>query len=261
MGERTYISRRGKTIRWDEPYPNAPIPPEIQAQIDYENSNLLVDYVFGIGIGGDRQETVNDMIDTLPPDPEPGSRYIYTGTGEFHNHIIMYDYVEYPKGQDPIGTWLVTPPEVGMDTWVTAKGNKYHYNGSDWVVSVPPVPPDVMLKSVYDTDDDGIVDKSESIDDGEGNQASASDIVDAVAKRHERNYDEALRNGKLSVDPWGHTTILGELRIKVYVQELVPTLNDDEFMAIWVKPSKDRIQLIYQVSGTDTRGVELGKLK
>jgi len=46
-----------------------------------------------------------------------------------------------------------------------------------------------MLKSVYDTDDDGIVDKAESIDDGAGNSASAADIKDAVDKRHSLTYD------------------------------------------------------------------------
>jgi len=41
-----------------------------------------------------------------------------------------------------------------------------------------------MLKSTYDTDEDGIVDKAESIDDGVGNSATASEIKGAVDDSH-----------------------------------------------------------------------------
>jgi len=41
-----------------------------------------------------------------------------------------------------------------------------------------------MLKLTYDTDDDGIVDKAESLDDGAGNTASASNTKDAITKKH-----------------------------------------------------------------------------
>lgn len=42
-----------------------------------------------------------------------------------------------------------------------------------------------MLKSVYDVDEDDIVDKAATIDDGEGNSATAADVKDAVTKKHE----------------------------------------------------------------------------
>ena len=47
-----------------------------------------------------------------------------------------------------------------------------------------------MLKTVYDTDEDGIVDKAESVDDGV-NSATAANIEDAVTKRHANTLDHA----------------------------------------------------------------------
>jgi len=44
--------------------------------------------------------------------------------------------------------------------------------------------PGDMAKSVYDTDNDGIVDKAETIDDGAGNSANASDVKSAVDDSH-----------------------------------------------------------------------------
>lgn len=46
-----------------------------------------------------------------------------------------------------------------------------------------------MFKATYDTDDDGIVDSAEGIDDGVGNSATAAEIKDAVDKRHSLIYD------------------------------------------------------------------------
>ena len=75
--------------------------------------------------------------------------------------------------------------------------NKWQYtdNGTDFYdfgVSPGGAGSGDMLKSVYDTDEDGIVDKAESIDDGIGNSASASNIKDAVDKKHAQNTDTKL---------------------------------------------------------------------
>lgn len=132
MGRRTFISKRGKIISWEEPYSNAPIPPEIQNQIDYEGSNIFTNYLFNVGIGGDYQEAVLDIINTLPPDPTPGARYLYIGDGDLHNSIITFDYVEYPIGQAPIGHWVSIPSEIGMNVWVISKGTFYTYKDAVW---------------------------------------------------------------------------------------------------------------------------------
>lgn len=49
-----------------------------------------------------------------------------------------------------------------------------------------------MEKDTYDTDEDSIIDKAESLDDGEGNTATASDVKDAVDKKHEHSNKDAL---------------------------------------------------------------------
>ena len=54
-----------------------------------------------------------------------------------------------------------------------------------------------MLKSVYDTNDDGVVDKAEAIDNGTYS-ATAQEIKDAVIKKHTQNTDTAL--GTMSAD-------------------------------------------------------------
>ncbi|HPU44057.1 MAG TPA: hypothetical protein PLS98_07570, partial [Dictyoglomaceae bacterium] len=51
-----------------------------------------------------------------------------------------------------------------------------------------------MLKSVYDTDDDGVVDKAEAIDNGTYS-ATAQEIKDAVDKKHSQNTDTYLNQG------------------------------------------------------------------
>jgi len=58
-------------------------------------------------------------------------------------------------------------------------------NGSTWNDIEAGTGSGDMLKSTYDIDEDGIVDKAETIDDGAGNSASASDVKDAVDKKHE----------------------------------------------------------------------------
>jgi len=52
-----------------------------------------------------------------------------------------------------------------------------------------------MEKDTYDTDEDSIIDKAESLDDGEGNTATASDVKDAVDKKHTQNTDTILDEG------------------------------------------------------------------
>ena len=54
-----------------------------------------------------------------------------------------------------------------------------------------------MLKSIYDTDDDGIVDKAESVDDGAGNASTAVDVKDAVTKKH--NHGNKVELDKITI--------------------------------------------------------------
>lgn len=49
-----------------------------------------------------------------------------------------------------------------------------------------------MLKSIYDTNDNDIVDKAENIDDGAGNASTAADVKDTVDKKHIHNNKSEL---------------------------------------------------------------------
>lgn len=60
-----------------------------------------------------------------------------------------------------------------------------------------------MSKSTYDTNDNGIVDKAESIDDGNNNTASAIDIVSAVNLKHQQNTDTGTTATEFYVDTTG----------------------------------------------------------
>lgn len=118
---------------------------------------------------------------TTPPESglATGDRYLVisgdsaTDWSGHDNEIAEYNGV----------TWDFTSPLEGMVVLVRDEIDIYAYNGSNWVKPYGEGTGD-MLKSVYDTDEDGIVDKAETIDDGAGNSATAVDVKDAVDKKH-----------------------------------------------------------------------------
>lgn len=59
-----------------------------------------------------------------------------------------------------------------------------------------------MKKSTYDTDNDGIVDKAESVDDGDGNSKSASEISEHI--------NDADIHKKLTLDEYYRCYIIEE---------------------------------------------------
>jgi len=108
-----------------------------------------------------------------------GDRYIVgsSASGDWatkEKNIAWYDGVE----------WKFDAPKKGTLVFVSDENIFYFYNDSNWVLLVEELGLGDMLKTVYDTDENGIVDKAESIDDGAGNTATASDIKDAVDKKH-----------------------------------------------------------------------------
>lgn len=118
-----------------------------------------------------------------------GNRYIVgsSPTGIFAalttNNIAWYDG----------SAWQEDTPQEGWVVYDRDQNKELTFNGSSWVES--PSGSGDMLKSTYDTDNDGIVDKAETIDDGAGNSASAADVKDAVTKKHAQNTDTYLDFG------------------------------------------------------------------
>jgi hypothetical protein len=97
-----------------------------------------------------------------------------------------------------------------------------------------------MLKAIYDTDEDNIVDKSETVDDGVGNSSTAADVKDAVAEKHSQNTDTALGIQTQDLNMGTHK-IIGvvdpvnpqEAATKAYADtkiatEVDPTVDSDE---------------------------------
>ncbi len=114
-----------------------------------------------------------------PGSPTEGDRYIVgpTATGDWvgkENNIAEWDG----------SVWVFTAPLLGMAIFVTDEVEIYVFDATDWLKPYGEAVGD-MLKSVYDIDDDGIVDKAETIDDGEGASATAVDVADAVTKKHD----------------------------------------------------------------------------
>ena len=84
------------------------------------------------------------------------------------------------------------------------------------------------------------------------------DVVANTSARHTQNTDTALRTDKLTVDASGNTTIVGDLKIKVYAQANEPTLSSDEMMGIWKDTDDaDKVFLIFRKGAGDQVSVEM----
>lgn len=132
------------------------------------------------------QRPVIATQNTPPGTPSKGDRYIVgtSPTGDWAGHannIAWYDGSQ----------WKFDTPSEGWAARDKAEDKFKYYDGSAWQNWAG----GDMYKSTYDTDNDGIVDKAESIDDGAGNSATAAQIKDAVDKKHSQNTDTYLDYG------------------------------------------------------------------
>lgn len=130
-----------------------------------------------------------DLSTNVGLTPVKGDRYIVKATGADawsgkDKNIAWYDGA----------IWKFDAPKVGTILWITDEAKFYFYNGSAWTDLTIAMGLGDMIKSTYDTDNDGIVDKAESVDDGAGNSASAVDIKDAVTKKHSNSLDHAAHS-------------------------------------------------------------------
>jgi len=131
-------------------------------------------------------------LSTPPSSPSTGDRYIVgaSATGDWSGHDN--EIAEWNGSSWDFGPALAE----GLVVYVKDENDLYVYDGSSWIKPYGEgAGAGDMLKSVYDTDDDGIVDKAESIDDGAGNSATAAEIKDAVDKKHSQNTDTYLDQG------------------------------------------------------------------
>jgi hypothetical protein len=122
---------------------------------------------------------INKSTATPPVSPAKGDRYLVaaSATGDWlgkEKNIAWFDG----------SIWKFDLPLVGMLVYVSAESKFYVYGGSTWGLLFEELGLGDMLKSVYDADNNGIVDKAETVDDGAGNSSTAADVKDAVTKKH-----------------------------------------------------------------------------
>jgi hypothetical protein len=129
------------------------------------------------------QKPVLAGISTPPVSPTKGDRYIVVdeATGDFtgkENQIAWYD-----------GTvWKFDVPSEGWYVYALDPGQRMVFDGTNWEPDVAEGEGD-MTKAVYDTDDNGIVDKAESVDDGEGNTTTAAQVKESYDRRAQWDAD------------------------------------------------------------------------
>lgn len=114
-----------------------------------------------------------------PASPAEGDRYLVVATaiGDFAG---QEDKIAWFDGS----VWKFDAPKEGMLTYNKAEDDFVYYDGTSWKSLSEGLGLGDMLKSVYDTDDDGRVDKAESLDDGT-NVVTAAEAKDAVDKAHD----------------------------------------------------------------------------
>lgn len=112
-------------------------------------------------------------LTTPPGSPSEGDRYIVgpSATGDWSGHDN--EIAEWDGSQWVFGPTLTE----GLIVYVADEDKIYTYNGTSWSYTSGEGD---MLKSTYDTDEDGIVDKAETLDDGVGNSVTAAQVKNVV---------------------------------------------------------------------------------
>lgn len=129
------------------------------------------------------QRPVISILNDAPNTPSKGDRYIVgtpTAADPWETHdgeIAWYDG----------SSWQFDSPSDGWITYNKETDSLYIYDTGDWAEQGGNHGD--MTKAVYDTDDDGIVDKAESLDDGGGNTVTAAQAKEAYDRRGQWDSD------------------------------------------------------------------------
>lgn len=121
------------------------------------------------------QRPVINMSTTVPPgSPVKGDRYVVAtgGTGDWAGqdyNIAWFDGA----------IWKFDIPTQGWAVYNKANDATFYFNGTTWYAAGN----GNMLKSVYDTDNDGIVDAAEVVTDGGPNTTTAAQVKLAYDSR------------------------------------------------------------------------------
>lgn len=128
------------------------------------------------------QRPVISVLNDEPATPSKGDRYIVgTPTAEdpFDGHAGSIATCSV-GGAEPV--WLFDAPAEGWMAYNKGTDSIYLYDGAAWGELSSGSGSGDMAKSVYDTDNDGIVDKAETLDDGV-NVVTATEAKQAYDRR------------------------------------------------------------------------------
>ena len=134
------------------------------------------------------QQPVINMTTTTPPGaPTKGDRYVVAAgaTGAWSGQD---DDIAWWDGS----AWLFDTPTDGFRLYNADDTKYWSFISTSWQL----VGEGDMYKSVYDTNNNGIVDAAEALDDGvSGNYTTAAQVAAAVANSHIQNTDQYLDFG------------------------------------------------------------------
>ena len=119
-----------------------------------------------------QRQVLDKDLSAPPGSPAEGDRYIIgaSPTGAWTGHAT---HIAWHDG----AAWQFDTPEEGWFVYIADENKFYLFSGTAWGEFAGGGD---MLKSTYDIDNDGIVDKAESVDDGAGNSATAAEVKAAV---------------------------------------------------------------------------------
>ena len=135
------------------------------------------------------QRPVLDKDLETSPAPVKGERYIVKVAGGGWSGGAAKDIAWYDGA-----AWQFDTPAAGWLTWVVDEAKFYVYKAGAWALMDEGQGD--MEKAVYDIDDNGIVDKAETVDDGtSGNSSTAAEVRNAVDELHIQGTDQGLDTG------------------------------------------------------------------
>ena len=194
----------------------------LSGKLFYKAGRIEVENGFAVGDDSSNQGTVQLDIGTITiSGAGPGflTGVSRVGAGTTVGHIQTIEESGAAVG-NALGIWsrsghadlevghLVTNDAYIVDAgaelrmFVTHLVGNETDNGTLYLTKAGVTDPDLMLKSVYDTDNDGIVDAAESVNDGAGNSATALEVVNQVLILTGAGNPNGITSGSLGQRYW-----------------------------------------------------------
>ena len=165
---------------------------------------------------------IDKDLTTSPGSPSNGDKYIIAGTGGDWSAGTINDIVWYINSE-----WFFITPTEGMQIYLEDENIYYFFNGSVW--GTMSGGSGDMLKSTYDTGNNGIVDKAENVDDGVGNATTAAQVkANAIHTNGDgSDHSDVVRNSDNIMINAFKNAINGSLTIFNMIDGMVDEYEDE----------------------------------